>query len=66
MGCAARLDGERRHQAELRDPKFQKNPVRTAEYRQGNLIRDAIRRLIALSDAGNASAARRLPAFHGR
>jgi crotonobetainyl-CoA:carnitine CoA-transferase CaiB-like acyl-CoA transferase len=36
---------------ELRDPKFQDEPVRTAEYRQGNLIRDAIRKLIAASDA---------------
>lgn len=36
---------------ELRDPKFQEESVRTAEYRQGNLIRDAIRRLIAVSDA---------------
>ena len=36
---------------ELRDPKFQDESVRTAEYRQGNLIRDAIRRLIAVSDA---------------
>ena len=36
---------------ELRDPKFQEEAVRTAEYRQGTLIRDAIRRLIAASDA---------------
>ena len=36
---------------ELRDPKFQDEPVRTAEYRQGNLIRDAIRKLIAASNA---------------
>ena len=36
---------------ELRDPKFQDEAVRTAEYRQGHLIRDAIRRLIAVSDA---------------
>src|SRR5215510_1454284 len=36
---------------ELRDPKFQDEAVRTVEYRQGNLIRDAIRRLIAVSDA---------------
>ncbi|MBM3343512.1 MAG: CoA transferase [Betaproteobacteria bacterium] len=36
---------------ELRDPKFQEEAVRTAEYRQGNLIRDAIARLIAASDA---------------
>ena len=36
---------------ELRDPKFQEESVRTAEYRQGNIIRDAIRRLIAVSDA---------------
>ena len=36
---------------ELRDPKFQEESVRTAEYRQGTIIRDAIRRLIAVSDA---------------
>jgi crotonobetainyl-CoA:carnitine CoA-transferase CaiB-like acyl-CoA transferase len=36
---------------ELRDPKFQDEAVRTAEYRQGHLIRDAIRRLVAVSDA---------------
>ena len=36
---------------ELRDPKFQDEAVRMAEYRQGNLIRDAIRRLIAASNA---------------
>jgi crotonobetainyl-CoA:carnitine CoA-transferase CaiB-like acyl-CoA transferase len=35
----------------LRDPKFQDEAVRTAEYRQGHLIRDAIRRLVAVSDA---------------
>ena len=36
---------------ELRDPKYQEEPVRTAEYRQGHLIRDAIRKLIAASNA---------------
>ena len=36
---------------ELRDPKFQQEPVRTAEYRQGTLIRDAIRKLVAASNA---------------
>ena len=36
---------------ELRDPKYQEEAVRTAEYRQGTLIRDAIRKLIAASNA---------------
>lgn len=36
---------------ELRDPKYQEEAVRTAEYRQGALIRDSIRRLIAASNA---------------
>ena len=36
---------------ELRDPKYQEEAVRTAEYRQGTLIRDSIRRLIAASNA---------------
>ena len=37
--------------SELRDPKYQAEPVRTAEYRQGTLIRDAIRKLVAASNA---------------
>lgn len=36
---------------ELRDAKYQEEAVRTAEYRQGHLMRDAIRKLIAASNA---------------
>ncbi|HET9475829.1 MAG TPA: CaiB/BaiF CoA-transferase family protein, partial [Steroidobacteraceae bacterium] len=36
---------------ELRNPKYQEDSARTAEYRQGTIIRDAIRRLIAASNA---------------
>lgn len=35
---------------ELADEKYQDEAVRTAEYRQGNVIRDGIRRLIAASN----------------
>lgn len=36
---------------ELRDSKYQEEAVRTSEYRQGHLIREAIRKLIAASNA---------------